>query len=183
MDALPDAIYSDPDAWRIESAASDGSLAVVTGGGAEPLFRLPGFRGSFSLRPSGLSGFDVAIDVPERERPPSRWGREAATLRWEATGLRPREGVPHGLEGRGVLTLGHRETWAALTGSCTPVPSARTGLPYLKIVLETVFASAALWWPRPARRRLRPVRLTLFAEIRPVRVGPGIPPRVPGPNR
>ncbi|MFG2019138.1 hypothetical protein [Actinomadura geliboluensis] len=173
MDALPEKNYSDPDSWRIEGAASEAVLSAVTGSGTEPIFRSADLEGTFILNRSGLlSGFSLGLDLPEQALPARRWGRYPPSLFWEASGLQPSGAEPHGLEGRGTLALGHRETRTALSGTCTRVPNARTGVPYLKIVLETVFASAALWWPREARRRLRPVQLTLFAEIRPVRIGP-----------
>ena len=130
MDALPDPSYSDPDAWRIEAAAGDAALAMVTWSGAEPLYRLPGFRGSFSLRPSGfLAGFTLALGLPAEALPARRPGRAVpSSLKWEATGLRPGQGWQRGVEGRGMLALGHRQTWTALCGACTPVPCARTPL-------------------------------------------------------
>ncbi|QKW38017.1 hypothetical protein HUT06_31795 [Actinomadura sp. NAK00032] len=174
MDALPGNYYSDPDSWSIEGAAGEAVLSMVTPSGVEPIFRSADLEGSFVLGPSGLlSGFTLDLDLPEHALSARRWGRSPSSLSWEASGLRPTETRPHGLEGRGTLALGHRDTRTALSGTCTQVPNARTGAPYLKIVLQTVFASAALWWPREARRRLRPVELTLFAEIRPVRIGPG----------
>ncbi|MFF5260935.1 hypothetical protein ACFY4C_18505 [Actinomadura viridis] len=182
MDPVSDAIYSDPSAWRIDTDASEGTLAMVMQDGPRPLFRLPRFHGSFYLRPTGrLAGFALHLDLPEEARPARLRGQEPPTLYWESTDLRT--GTANDLDGRGMLQLGRRETWTAVSGVCSPVPYARSGLPYLKIVLETTFPSLALWWPQEARRRLRPVLLTLFAEIRPARVGPGSPPQVPGPRR
>lgn len=183
MDALPDENHSHPDSWRIEAGARAAVLSAVTVSGTKPLFELRGIQGSFILSASGLlSGFALDLDLPERPLRTSRWGRSPSRLSWTASDLQPSETGAHGIEGRGALTLGSRETRPTLSGTCAPVPYGRTGVSYLKIVLETVFASAVLWWPREARRRLRPVRLTLFAEIRPGRVGSGVPPHLPDPR-
>jgi hypothetical protein len=177
MDPRSDAIYSDPSAWRIDATASEGALAMIVGNDTVPLFRLPRFHGSFYLLRTGrLAGFALALELPAEERPPRRRGRPIPGLHWESTDLRTREGDANGLEGRSILTLGRRETRGTVSGVCSPVPCAHTGRPYLKIVLETTFPSLALLWPKEARRRLRPVVLTVFGEIRPAPTGPEAPP-------
>jgi hypothetical protein len=165
MGPVSDAVYFDPRAWRVDPDAAEGTLAMVTQNGPRPLLRLPRFHGSFYLRPTGrLAGFALWLDLPAEARPPRARGREQA-LYWESVDLRP--GEANELTGRGLVRLGRREARSDVAGICSEVPNARSTRPYLKLVLRTVVPSLALGWPPEARRRGRPVLLTLFAEIRP----------------
>jgi hypothetical protein len=153
--------------------ASAGTLSTNTAAGPVLLYELPCFHGSFYLRPTGLlAGFTLQLPLPSC---PS-WLREdeAPVLFWESGNLDSDESSG-GVDGRARLRLGRRQTFAAVSGRCTEVPTGRTGRPYLKIVLETVFPPLSLRWPTYARQRLRPVTLKLFSEIRPVEVVPRSP--------
>ncbi|MBX6383859.1 MAG: hypothetical protein IRZ07_12935 [Microbispora sp.] len=165
MVLIPDASYTDPGAWRIDMDASEATLSMTTSKGPRLLHKLPGFHGSFYVSPVGLlAGFTLRLPLPVY--PPWLREDEAPELYYESVDLEAAK-APNQVRGNARLRLGSRETSAAVSGLCTPVPAGHLGRPYLKIVLETVFASVRLRWPAEAWRRLRPVTLTLFTEIRP----------------
>ncbi|GLW67538.1 hypothetical protein Arub01_57810 [Actinomadura rubrobrunea] len=166
MDSAPETAYADPKAWKVDADASEATLSLMDRRGPRPLLRLTDFHGSFYLRPNGdLAGFALHLELPPEARSSWPGGQAAPSLFWESVNLRPSR--ERGLIGRGRLCLGRRETWSTVSGMCTRVPCRDSELPYLKIVLDTMFASLALRWPAEAARHFRPVTLQLFTEIRP----------------
>jgi hypothetical protein len=162
--SIPEVPYTDPASWRIAMEASAASLSMNTLKGPRLLDELPWFQGSFRLTRAGLpAGFTLRLPLPTRPE----WLREEETaeLLWESVSLEA-AGIPNQFGGRTRLRLGRRETFASVSALCAKIPVGRSGRPYLKIVLETVFPSLSLRWPREARLRLRPVTLKLFSEIR-----------------
>jgi hypothetical protein len=133
--------------WTIALEATQARLTVHGRRGLR-LLHAPPVEGSFYLRPDGaLAGF--ALRLPLRH----------GVLRWESADV--------DRDGRAWLRLRDREVRAPVTVVCAEIPGPR---PYVKIVLDTVFRSAALGlrgalWPRP-------VRLRVFSEIRSHRPGP-----------
>ncbi|GAA5042562.1 hypothetical protein HNP84_002139 [Thermocatellispora tengchongensis] len=174
MDFVPDGSHADPVSWRVATEASAGKLSMNTSKGSRLLHELPRFHGSFTLSRAGLlAGFALRLPLPPGARPAWLRAEEPPLLSWESVGLSA-GGPPSNVGGRARLRLGRRETFTPVWGLCAEVPAGR---PYFKIVLETVFPSSSLHWPAEAWRRLRPVTLTLFSEIRPSGAGTREPPR------
>lgn len=143
-----------PGSWRIVLEATEARLTTSRRKGPRLLYAPPRLDGAFYLRPdAALAGFALRLPLPSRRAEPP-------VLHWESAEL--------DRDGHAWLRLGRREVCSPVSVVCAEIPGER---PYVKIVLETVFASTGLrlpgWLPP------RPVTLRLFSEIRPAGAFPG----------
>lgn len=165
--------HIEPGSWRIVLEATEARLTTSGRRGRSVLFEPLRLDGAFYLRPdAALAGFDLRLPLASpRAKPPvppltshraeppvpplTSHHAEPPVLHWEAVDL-----------DRGAhawLRCGGRAVRSPVSVVCAEIPGEH---PYVKIVLETVFASNSLRLPGRSWLRPRPVTLRLFSEIR-----------------